>query len=118
MTLSRAQAANGKTAEAAKSEQKALNDPSAKPIDLHLAGRALIAEGKKDEAMKIFQLNAKRFPNQWPVHVGLMRGYAAMGDTQKALSEAKLALKQAPDEANRKNIESMVKKLEEGKNVN
>ena len=47
--------------------------------------------------MRVFQFNAKRFPNQWPVHVGLMRGYAAMGDTKKALQEAKLALPQAPD---------------------
>jgi len=117
MTLSRVQAANGKTEEAAKNEERALKDPSAKPIDLHLAGRALLAEGKKDQAMKIFQLNAQRFPDQWPVHVGLMRGYAAMGDTSKALTEAKLAVKQAPDEGNRKNLEGVIKTLEAGKKI-
>jgi tetratricopeptide (TPR) repeat protein len=117
MTLSAAQAANGKTDEAAKTEQKALNDPSAKPIDLHLAGRALLASGKKDQAMKIFQLNAQRFPDKWPVHVGLMRGYAAMGDKTKALAEAKLAIAQAPDEGNRKNLEGVIKSLEAGKAI-
>jgi hypothetical protein len=117
ITLSRAQAANGKTDEAAKTEELAFKDPSAKPIDLHLAGRALLAEGKKDKAMKIFQLNAQRFPNQWPVHVGLMRGYAAMGDTSKALTEAKLAIAQAPDEGNKKNLEGVIKSLEAGKKI-
>jgi len=117
MTLSNAQAANGKTDDAAKTEQKALSDPSAKPIDLHLAGRALLASGKKDQAMKIFQLNAQRFPDQWPVHVGLMRGYAAMGDNTKALAEAKLAIKQAPDEGNRKNLEGVMKSLDAGKKI-
>jgi predicted negative regulator of RcsB-dependent stress response len=117
MTLSRVQAANGKTDEAAKTEEKALHDPSVKPLDLHLAGRALLAEGKKDQAMKIFQLNAQRFPDQWPVHVGLMRGYAALGDNNKALAEAKLAVKQAPDEGNRKNLEGVIQTLQAGKKI-
>ena len=73
---------------------------------------------QKEQAMRVFQFNAKRFPNQWPVHVGLMRGYAAMGDKKKALEEAKLALAQAPDEGNRKNLQGLVKQLEEGKDIN
>jgi hypothetical protein len=118
MTLSRLQEANGKGAEAKQTWDKAMADPSAGPLDIHQVGRSLLTEGKKQEALKVFQINAQRFPDKWPVHVGLMRGYAAVGDNQKALAEGKLALKQAPDEANRKNLEQMVKKLEEGKNVN
>ncbi len=117
-TLWRAQVANGKTADAAKTLDKALNHPTAAPIPIHYLGRQLITEGKKDEALKVFQANAKRFPNQWPVNVGLMRGYAAVGDNKKALEYAKLALPQAPDPANRKSLENMVKLLQEGKNIN
>jgi hypothetical protein len=117
MTLSRLQAANGKDAEAAKTQDKAMAHPTAGPLDIHLLGRSLLAEGKKQEALKIFQLNAQRFPDQWPVHVGLMRGYAAVGETKRALDEAKLAMKQAPDDANRKNLESVIKSLEEGKKI-
>jgi hypothetical protein len=62
-------------------------------------------------------MNAKRFPNQWPVNVGLMRAWAAAGDRKKALEHAKLALAQAPDPQNRKNLENMVKLLEEGKEI-
>ena len=57
-------------------------------------------------------------PRQWPVHVGLMRGYSAMGDQKKALAEAKLALAQAPDDANKRNLEGLVKQLEQGKALN
>jgi tetratricopeptide (TPR) repeat protein len=117
MTLSRAQAANGLAAESAKTQEKALADPGTKPLDIHQLGRALLGEGKKQEALKIFQINAQRFPDKWPVHVGLMRGYAANGDTKRALEEAQLGLKQAPDEGNRKNIENAIKLLQDGKKI-
>jgi hypothetical protein len=64
--------------------------------------------------MRIFQANARRFPNQWPVNVGLARGYAANGDLKKALEHAKLALAQAPDELNRKALAGMIAQLEKG----
>jgi tetratricopeptide (TPR) repeat protein len=113
-TLARAQAANGKEAEAAKTWEKAVNLPGATAIDIHQVGRGLLAEGKTQQALSIFQTNAKRFPNQWPVHVGLMRGYAGVGDAKKALEEGRLALKQAPDEPNKKGIEAAIAKLEKG----
>jgi hypothetical protein len=117
-TLARLQAANGLPDQAKKTFDRALNHRTAGPVEIHLAGRALLADGKKDEAMRVWQLNAKRYPDQWPVHVGLMRGYSALGDQKKALAEAKLAVAQAPDDANRKNLEGIVKQLEAGKALN
>jgi hypothetical protein len=117
-TLSRLQAANGQTDAAKKTFEKAINHRTAGPVDIHLAARTLMTDGQKEEAMRLFQLNAKRYPDQWPVHVGLMRGYSAMGDQKKALAEAKLAVAQAPDDANRKNLEGLVKQLEQGKAIN
>jgi len=118
MTLSRLEEANGRTEEARKTYQQALNHRTTTPIDIHVAARQLLTDGKKDEAIRLFQLNAKRFPNQWPVHVGLMRGYSAAGDYKKALQEAKLAIAQAPDAGNKKNLERLSKLLEEGKDIN
>ncbi|HEV7427748.1 MAG TPA: DUF2911 domain-containing protein [Thermoanaerobaculia bacterium] len=118
MTLADAQDANGKSADAAKSREEALNDPSATVFDLHGYGRQLIAKGKKDEALKVFQLNAKRNPGAWPTNGGLARGYSAAGNYPEALKYAKLALAQAPDEANRKNLDNMIKKLEAGQDIN
>jgi hypothetical protein len=118
MTLADAQDANGKSAEAAKSRDEAMNDPSATVFDLHGYGRQLIAKGKGAEALKVFQLNAKRNPGVWPTNGGLARGYSAVGNYPEALKYAKLALAQAPDEGNRKNLENMIKKLEAGQDAN
>ncbi|HEX4440242.1 MAG TPA: DUF2911 domain-containing protein [Thermoanaerobaculia bacterium] len=118
MTLSRLQDLNGQKAEAGKTFDRALNHRTASPLQIHLVGRQYLTEGKTDEALRIFQINAKRFPNEWPVHVGLMRGWAAKGESRKALAEARLAVAQAPDEQNRKNLEGIVKKLEAGQMIN
>ena len=108
---------NGLEAESARTLAKAINHCTAGPVEIHLAARTLLRDGKKDEAIRLFQLNARRFPNQWPVHVGLMRACAATGDEKKALAEAKLALGQAPDDPNKKSLEGMIEPLEEGKDI-
>jgi hypothetical protein len=117
-TLAQAQEAAGKTAEATATRSKALNHYTAGPADLHQYGRQLLGQGKKEEALKVFELNAKRFPNAWPVNVGLARGYSAVGRYKDALKAAKLALAQAPDEANKKTLAEGIKKLEAGKDMN
>src|SRR5262245_45029297 len=117
-TLSQLEALNGKDQDAAKTLDKALAHPTATPVAIHLYARGLLLGGNKEKALYVFQFNAKRYPNQWPVHVGLMRGYSATGDQKKALAEAKLALAQAPDDANRKNLQAMIQKLESGQSIN
>ncbi len=114
-TLADLQAANGMTAEGDKTLKKALEHPTAGPLDLHQYGRQLLAQGEKEKALMVFEANAKKHPNAWPVNVGLARGYAAVGRTKDALKYAKLAVQQAPDEANKKNLQKMVEDLEAGK---
>ncbi|HYH05488.1 MAG TPA: DUF2911 domain-containing protein [Thermoanaerobaculia bacterium] len=116
--LANAQEAAGKTAEATATREKALNHQSATVFDLHQYGRQLLNQKKTAEAVKVWELNARRFPNQWPVNVGLARGYSAAGRYEDALRHAKLALAQAPDDTNRKSIEAGIKKLEAGQDWN
>lgn len=116
-TLADAQEANGLAAESKKSRDEALAHPTAGPIEVHMYGRSLLLQGRKEEALAVFELNAKRHPGAWPVEVGLARGYASVGRSAEALKHARLAAAQAPDEQNRKNLEGMVKSLEEGKPV-
>ncbi|MEO8504142.1 MAG: DUF2911 domain-containing protein [Acidobacteriota bacterium] len=118
MLLADLQDANGKTAEAVKSHQQALDDPAATPQEIHGYARQLQGMGKKDDAIKIFMFNAKRFPNRWPVHVGMMRAYSAQGKFADAIKEANLAIAQAPDEANKKNVQGQMEKLKQGKDIN
>jgi len=107
-TLSQLQMANGQRDAALKSFERAMAMPGASVIAVHQFAREL--QGMKEDAMAmtVFQMNAKRFPNQWPVELGLARGFANAGDMTKAIMHAKLALKQAPDEPSRKNVEALI----------
>jgi len=117
-TLADLQAANGLEAEAKKTRESALNHPTATVFDLHQFGRQLLAKGKKEEAMAVWQLNAKRHPNEWPVNVGLARGNSALGHYDEALKYARIALTQAPDEMNKTALAEGIRKLESGKDMN
>ncbi len=114
-TLAQLQEANGKAEESRKTMDRALNHRSAGPIEIHQYGRQLQQQKKNEEAMKVFELNARRFPDTWPVHVGLARGHAALGRQKEALAAARLALKQAPDEQAKTSLEGLIKQIEEGK---
>lgn len=117
-TLSQLQAANGKTAEAQTTLDRALNHPTAGPLDLHFFARSLIQQKKIDDAVKVFELNAKRHPGMWPTEVGLTRAYSAKGDYKEALKHANLAKQQAPDENSRKSVDTLISTLQQGKDVN
>jgi tetratricopeptide (TPR) repeat protein len=96
----------------------AMDLPNALPVEIHQYGRRLLTQGKAKEAMAVFQKNAKRFGEAWPTHVGLARGYSAMGDYKSALKHAETALAQAPDELNRKSLQDAVGKLKQGQDMN
>ena len=97
---------------------EALADPAVTPFQIHAYGRQLIGQGRKDDAMAIFKKNAERFPDTWPVNVGLARGHSALGNYAKALEHAKKALDNAPAEPNRNNVKNLIATLEEGKDIN
>jgi hypothetical protein len=107
----------GRGEEAGRTMQLAIHHRSATPFDIHQYGRRLIAEKKNKEALEVFLLNSQRNGDEWPVHVGLARGYAATGDAKQALEHARKALPQAPDPANRQSLEAMVAALESGRPI-
>jgi hypothetical protein len=107
----------GRKDEAEKTMQLAVHHRSASSLDLHQYGRRLLAEKKNKEALEIFRLNFERNRDEWPVHVGLARGYAANGDAKQALEHARKALVQAPDPVNRQSLEAMVAALEGGRPI-
>ena len=110
-------AKTGQPQEAKKMMDEAIRLPATTPFEIHQYGRTLIGLKQNAEALKVFQYNAERNGDGWPVHVGLMRGYAANGDLAQALEHAKKALAQAPDDLNKNNLAGLVKTLEEGKNI-
>jgi tetratricopeptide (TPR) repeat protein len=87
-------------------------------IDVHFYGRQLLGLNQVDEAFKVFKANYDKYPNESTASVGMGRIYSAKGDYKKALSYMEAALKQAPDEGSKNNIQTLIAKLKEGKNVN
>jgi len=90
---------------------------NASVIELHQYGRRLMSENKLPEAMVVFQKNYTKNKGAWPTNAGMMRIYAATGDYKKALEYAKAALAQAPDETNKKFLESAIQNLQQGKPI-
>ena len=107
-----------RSAEATTVMNTAMDLPNALPIEIHQYGRRLITEGKSKEALAVFQKNAKRFGDTWPVHVGLARGFSATGDYKTALKHAEIALTQAPDDINKKSLTDAVARLKQGQDMN
>ena len=116
--LATAQEAAGKTAEANATRERSINHRTAGPAELHQYARQLMAKGDKAGALRVWELNAKRHGDAWPVNVGLARGYSAAGRYKDALKHAKLALAQAPDETNKRSLTDAIAKLEAGKDMN
>jgi len=108
-TLSELQKKMGKEDEAEKTMQRAM--VIAKPMELNGFGRQLLREKKTDEAMKIFEYNLKKNPNEWFVYAGIARGYEAKGDMKSAKENMKIALDKAP-ESSKANISGILKQWE------
>jgi tetratricopeptide (TPR) repeat protein len=88
---------------------------NANTMELHQYGRQLLNEKKVNEAMTVFEKNYIKNKGAWPTNVGMMRAHSALGNIKKALEFAREALKQAPDDINKKNLENAIKTLESGK---
>ncbi len=63
----------------------------------NLLGYILMAQNKKDEALKVFQENVEKYPDRWNVFDSLGEAYHKYGDTDKAIKYYKSALSKAPE---------------------
>lgn len=117
-TLAFAQAAAGDGDGLRQALEQAATHPTADPIQIHGLARTLLAQGRTDDAVWLFDKNAELYPGQWPVEVGLMRARSAQGDSAQALVHARNALEQAPDDQNRQSLEGLIPRLEAGEDIN
>ena len=111
-TLARLQEANGDAAGSKTTMRRALEHPTASPFDIHGFARQLQLAGKNEEALEVFELNARRNPDAWPTAFGLARGYAGVGRKQEAIEQAKKALAQAPNDGARQNVQRFIDELQ------
>ncbi len=117
---SKAQVLNriGRVEDAMAALAQAIEHPTATPILVHMAARGLQQQGDMESAKVIFRKNYEKNAGQWPVDVGMARVYSAEGDFAKALEHARIALERAPDDAQKRNLETQIERLEKGEDVN
>jgi tetratricopeptide (TPR) repeat protein len=109
-------AAMGRDSEADATMDKAMHLPATEPFTIHRYAMGLLRAGKKEKAMEIFQFNFKQHPNEkFYTYVGLARGYAAMGDKEKAIKNWEIALQNVPEiqKPNKPTYEKALKELKE-----
>ncbi len=87
-------------------------------IEVHQYGRQLIANGLMDKAMEVFEYNAQKNKDTWPVHYGMARGLSAKGDYKNALKHLEKALANAPNEASKGRVAANIEKLKNGEDIN
>jgi tetratricopeptide (TPR) repeat protein len=87
----------GRTAEADVTMSEAIRLPGADAFPVHGYGMRLLAAGRTDKAMEIFQFNRTQHPDEpfW-TYLGLARGYTVLGDKKSAIVNWEVALKSVP----------------------
>ena len=106
----------GRTTDADAAMKKAL--PYGSVNELYFYARGLTRAKKGKEALEIFKINYDKHPDEFLTNAGMARGYSAVGDYKKALTYALKAQAQAPAGPNKTNLDTIVKKLQEGKDIN
>ncbi len=96
--------------------QKAL--PFANTFELHQYARELLTLKKNKEAYDVFKMNYDKNPNTFTTNMGMARGLSAMGKYNEALKYVQAAQPQAPDAANKANVENFITSLKAGKDIN
>lgn len=86
----------GRVEEAESLKKQAIKMATTKEI--YLEGIQLLSANKNQEALKIFQFNASKYPNEiFRINIGLAKGYKATGNKKKAIKHWEIALKNIPE---------------------
>ena len=86
--------------------------------EVHFYARNLLNAKETKEALKVFKMNYDKYPNVYTTNIGMGRAHSALGEYKKALGYIKAALPQSPDDGSKRRTEEMIKKLEEGTDIN
>jgi len=109
--------AMGRTSEADSVMETALAKPDTTMFNLYFYGVGLLRSSRPDRALKVFELNQQRYPDEkfW-TYFGLARAYTALNDKSNAIKNWELALANVP--SNRQfmlpQYKAILKKLKDG----
>jgi len=91
--------AMGRTPEADKVMDKALDLPGTAMINVHIYGIRLLRASRNERALKVFQLNQQRHPEEkfW-TYYGLARAYTALKDKPNGIKNWETAIANVPED--------------------
>jgi len=69
-------------------------------ISFNALGYRYLGEGRIEEAVAVFEMNAEAFPEAWNVHDSLGEGLAALGQTERALASYRRSVELNPENTN------------------
>jgi Protein of unknown function (DUF2911) len=108
-----------------KTNQKAKADsvmkvalPMATLLQLNSYGRTLMRQNKRKEAFEIYKMNYEKHPNDIYTRIGMMLGYAGVGNTREALAYATKAIEISVDANTKAYVEKLAADIKAGKDVN
>lgn len=102
--------------EAASVRDKAMK--VANVTQIYFYGRQLQAQNQSAQAMEIFKVTVKRYPDHWLGHMAAARLASASGDYSTALKEVKIVLGLEIPESQKANLVNLAKRLENKEDIN
>jgi hypothetical protein len=102
--------------ESASIREKAMS--VANVTQIYFYGRQLQAQKQEAQAMDIFKLTVKRFPNHWLGHMAAARLASASGNYTEALKEVKIVQGSEIPDAQKANLVNLARRLENKEDIN
>jgi len=102
--------------ESASVRDKAMS--AANVTQIYFYARNLQAQNQPDQALEIFKVTVKRFPDHWLGHMAAARLASASGDYTAALKEVKIVQGMEIPEAQKANLVNLTRRLENKEDIN
>ena len=102
--------------EATEARKRAME--TANPTQLYFYGRQLQFQKKATEALDVFRVAGKRFPENWVGHMAMARVNSAGGDFDGAAKEIRAAQAAGVPDQQKKRVDELLHMLEEKKDIN
>ena len=102
--------------EAAPIREKAIG--TATVTQIYFYGRGLQAQNQPDQAMDVFRLTVKRYPDHWLGHMAAARLASASGDYETALKEVRVVDAMPIPGVQKSNLANLIRRLENKEDIN
>jgi tetratricopeptide (TPR) repeat protein len=91
--------------------------PMGSLLQVNSYGRTLLRLKKYQEAFAIYKMNYEKYPGDIYTNLGMIKGYAALGNKPEALKFVDKAITLAPDQNTKAYLDKMKEMVRDGKDV-